>query len=150
MGLEFHAGNGTLRLIGKYIPEMDFIRQTAQAIDYGLDFYAPQVLEALNGRRIMIAQMQNRDKVIAKPYNCRWYEQMPLPLELSLKEGRLIQNPVRKLEAYRRAQAIHQNIPPLPPGSGYPQTEPHPQRTAPRYCPHPLLPSVLLGEEDQA
>ena len=59
----FHAGNGTLCLIGDYDPEKGFTRRSAQAIDYGLDFYAPQTLEA--------------------------------------PDGRLIQNPVRGLEAYR-------------------------------------------------
>lgn len=111
VGLEFHAGNGTLCLIGDYDAEKGFTRQSAQAIDYGLDFYAPQTLEAPDGRRIMIAWMQNWDTVNSKPYNCRWFGQMTLPRELSLKDGRLIQNPVRELEAYRRARVVHQNIP---------------------------------------
>ena len=111
MGLEFHAGNGTLCLIGDYDTEKGFTRQAAQAIDYGLDFYAPQTLETPDGRRIMIAWMQNWDTVNSKPYNCRWFGQMTLPRELSLKNGRLIQNPVRELEAYRRERVIHQNIP---------------------------------------
>ena len=43
IGLEFHAGNGTLCLIGSYEPNgADFIRERAQAVDYGRDFYAPQ------------------------------------------------------------------------------------------------------------
>ncbi len=111
VGLEFHAGNGTLCLIGDYDPETGFVRQSAQAIDYGLDFYAPQTLEAPDGRRIMIAWMQNWDTVNAKPCNCRWFGQMSLPRELSLKDGRLIQNPVRELETYRTRRVVHQNIP---------------------------------------
>ena len=111
VGLEFHAGNGTLCLVGDYDLEKGFTRQSAQAIDYGLDFYAPQTLEAPDGRRIMIAWMQNWDTVGAKPYNCRWFGQMTLPRELSLENGRLIQNPVRELEAYRTRRVVHQNIP---------------------------------------
>ncbi len=111
VGLEFHAGNGTLCLIGDYDSETGFVRQSAQAIDYGLDFYAPQTLEAPDGRRIMIAWMQNWDTVGAKPYNCRWFSQMTLPRELSLENGRLIQNPVRELETYRTRRVVHQNIP---------------------------------------
>lgn len=109
-GLEFHAGNGTLCLIGDYDSEEGFTRQSAQAVDYGLDFYAPQTLEAPDGRRIMIAWMQNWDTVHAKPSPCRWFGQMTLPRELSLKNGRLIQNPVRELEAYRKARVVHRGV----------------------------------------
>ena len=111
IGLEFHAGNGTVCLIGEYSPDGGFARQNVQAIDYGLDFYAPQTVETPDGRRIMIAWMQNWDTVNAKPYNCRWFGQMTLPRELSVKDGRLIQNPVRELEAYRRQRVTHRNIP---------------------------------------
>ena len=111
IGLEFHAGNGTVCLIGEYSPDGGFARQNVQAIDYGLDFYAPQTVETPDGRRIMIAWMQNWDTVNAKPYNCRWFGQMTLPRELSVKDGRLIQNPVRELEAYRRRRVVHRNIP---------------------------------------
>ena len=111
IGLEFHAGNGTLCLMGSYDPETGFARERVQAIDYGLDFYAPQTLEAPDGRRIMIAWMQNWDTAKAKPSNCRWFGQMTLPRELSLKDGRLIQNPVRELESCRRTRVVHQNIP---------------------------------------
>ena len=111
VGLEFHAGNGTLCLIGEYSPDRGFARQSAQAIDYGLDFYAPQTVLAPDGRRIMIAWMQNWDTVNAKLCSCRWFGQMTLPRELSVKNGRLIQNPVRELENYRGARVVHQNIP---------------------------------------
>ena len=111
IGLDFHAGNGTVCLIGEYSPDSGFARQNVQAIDYGLDFYAPQTVETPDGRRIMIAWMQNWDTVNAKPYNCRWFGQMTLPRELSVKNGRLIQNPVRELEAYRRQRVAHRNIP---------------------------------------
>ena len=111
IGLEFHAGNGTVCLIGEYSPDGGFARQNVQAIDYGRDFYAPQTVETPDGRRIMIAWMQNWDTVNAKPYNCRWFGQMTLPRELSVKDGRLIQNPVRELEAYRRQRVTHRNIP---------------------------------------
>ena len=111
VGLEFHAGNGTVCLIGDYGPDRGFARQYVQAIDYGLDFYAPQTLLTPDGRRVMIAWMQNWDTVNAKPYHCRWFGQMTLPRELSVRDGRLIQNPVRELERYREARVVHQNIP---------------------------------------
>lgn len=112
VGLEFHAGNGTLCLIGDYNPQgVGFIRQNAQAIDYGLDFYAPQTLLTPNGRRVMVAWMQNWATVGAKPYHCRWFGQMSVPRELSVKDGRLYQIPVRELESYRGPCVMHHNIP---------------------------------------
>ena len=112
MGLEFHAGNGTVCLIGDYNPDKEgFARQFVQAIDYGLDFYAPQTLVTQDGRRVMIAWMQNWATVGAKPYHCRWFGQMTLPRELSVKDGRLCQTPVRELDEYRGQCVIHQNIP---------------------------------------
>ena len=110
IGLEFHAGNGTLCLMGGYDPETGFTRERVQAIDYGLDFYAPQTLEAPDGRRIMIAWMQNWDTAGAKPFHCRWFGQMTLPRELSIENGRLYQRPVRELEAYRRSPVVHRHI----------------------------------------
>ena len=110
VGLEFHTGSGTLCLIGDCDAD-GFHRQYAQAIDYGLDFYAPQTLLTLDGRRIMIAWMQNWDTVGAKPAQCRWFGQMTLPRELSVKDGRLYQNPVRELEEYRGQRVVHRNIP---------------------------------------
>lgn len=112
VGLEFHAGNGTLCLIGDYEPSgKGFTRQYVQAIDYGLDFYAPQTLLTPDGRRVMIAWMQNWDTVGAKPHHCRWFGQMTLPRELSIRDGRLIQNPVRELESYRRNRIMMPSIP---------------------------------------
>ena len=112
VGLEFHAGNGTVCLIGDYDPSgKGFVRQFVQAIEYGLYFYAPQTLSAPDGRRIMIAWMQNWATVGAKPNHCRWFGQMSIPRELAVKDGRLIQNPVRELENYRGQCVMHRNIP---------------------------------------
>ncbi len=110
IGLEFHAGNGTLCLMGSYDPEKGFTRERVQAIDYGLDFYAPQTLLAPDGRRIMTAWMQNWATVGAKPYHCRWFGQMTLPRELSIRNGQLCQAPVRELENYRGPAVVHRRI----------------------------------------
>ncbi len=49
-GMEFHNGNGTLYITGYYDKKNHcFMRSEVRAIDYGLDFYAPQtVLTFLN------------------------------------------------------------------------------------------------------
>lgn len=112
MGLEFHPGNNVLCLLGDCDPQtLAFTRQAAQAVDYGLDFYAPQTLLTPDGRRIMIAWMQNWNTVSAKPTPCRWFGQMSLPRELFIRDGRLCQRPVRELESYRGQQVLHHHIP---------------------------------------
>jgi len=105
IGLEFHAGNGNVCLIGEYDREhFHLVRESVQAIDYGLDFYAPQTLETPDGRRVMIAWMQNWETVYCQPQGTRCFGQMTLPRELGVKNGRhgrLVQNPVRELLSCR-------------------------------------------------
>ena len=110
-GLEFHAGFGSIALLGSYDPAArKFERGRVQSIDYGTDFYAPQTLESYDGRRIMIAWMQNWATCGCQPQGCRWFGQMTLPRELSLRNGRLIQNPVRELEAYRGHKISYKDL----------------------------------------
>lgn len=111
-GLEFHPGNNTLALLGDYDREThNFTRKRVQAIDYGLDFYAPQTLEAPDGRRIMIGWMQSWAGCHAQPAGNRWFGQMTLPRELTIEHGRLCQKPIRELENYRKNPVFYQNIP---------------------------------------
>ena len=111
MGLEFHAGYGTVCMIGTYDPEKHrFDREGAQAIDYGLDFYAPQTLETPDGRRVMIAWMQNWSTTAAKKLDAHLYGEMTLPRELSIRNGRLYQNPVREIENYRGHRVVYRNV----------------------------------------
>ena len=109
LGLEFHSGNGTLALMGA-LEKGRFLRENVQAIDYGLDFYAPQTLEAPDGRRIMIAWMQNWDTTGGCPAGAKWFGQMTTPRELTLKNDRLIQNPVRELENLRGRRVAYKNV----------------------------------------
>ncbi len=111
IGLEFHAGHGSLCLIGEYDSGRCHLdRESVQAIDYGLDFYAPQTLLTSDGRRVMIAWMQNWETVGCQPRNVRCFGQMTLPRELSIRDGRLIQTPVRELETARSYQILYRNV----------------------------------------
>ena len=58
----------------------------------------------------MIAWMQNWETSFSKVQELRFFGQMTLPRELSLKEGRLIQNPVRELEKYRGIKNEYHNV----------------------------------------
>ena len=109
--LEFHSGNGTLCIIGNCSKE-DYIlhREQVQAIDYGLDFYAPQTTLTSDGRRVMIAWMQSWDNHHS-PERLAWGGMMTIPRELTVKEGRLYQNPVRELDSYHGKKTVWENIP---------------------------------------
>ncbi len=102
IGLEFHPGNANVCLIGSYDKKEHHLnRENVQAIDYGLDFYAPQTLLTEDGRRVMIAWMQNWETSSCKIQELRFFGQMTLPRELRVVNGRLCQTPVRELENYR-------------------------------------------------
>ena len=111
MGLEFHAGFGTLCMIGEYDrTSYEFSRENVSTIDYGLDFYAPQTMETPDGRRIMIAWMQNWSTTRSYERGIRIFGEMTVPRELGVKNGRLIQNPVRELENYRGHKVAYKNV----------------------------------------
>ena len=81
-----------------------------QAVDYGIDFYAPQTILTPDGRRVMIGWMQNWDACQNGSREQQWYGQMSLPRELSIRNGRLYQQPLRELYAYRRNKVEYKNI----------------------------------------
>ncbi len=111
VGLEFHPGNANICIIGRFDREINhLIRENTQAIDYGLDFYAPQTLEAEDGRRIMIGWMQNWETVGSHLPNQQFMGQMTVPRELSVRDGRLCQVPVRELERYRGSRTSYKNV----------------------------------------
>ena len=111
IGLEFHPGNGTVCLIGEYDRQSPhLLREAVQAVDYGIDFYAPQTLETADGRRVMIAWMQNWETSGCRDERLRFFGQMTLPRELRIREGRLVQNPVRELERYRGVRIAYRNV----------------------------------------
>ena len=108
-GFEYHNGNGTLCLIGDFDGKT-FQEEHDQSIDYGIDFYAPQTVLAPDGRRIMTARMQNRDTLSIASLKAPWFGQMSVPRELSIRNGRLYQWPVRELEALRSNPVFYDNV----------------------------------------
>lgn len=110
-GFEYHNGNGTLCLTGDYDEETDtFTEHDNHSIDYGIDFYAPQTILTPDGRRVMIAWMQNWDTSRLHPRETRWFGQMTLPRELFIKNGRLYQAPIRELEELRYNKVEYKDI----------------------------------------
>ncbi len=70
-------------------------------IDGGLDFYAPQVLKLRGDEVIMIAWMQTWSRSMPTAID-GWAGACTLPRRLSLKNGRLIQIPIKEIEKYRK------------------------------------------------
>lgn len=111
IGMEFHAGYGVMAFLGEYEKSnFDFQRDSVQSVDYGIDFYAPQTLLTPGGRRIMIAWMQNWTFMNCQPAGIRLFGSMTLPRELHVVEGRLIQNPVREIELYRKDKVQYTDV----------------------------------------
>ena len=110
-GFEYHNGNGTLCLLGTFDEETEeFHEETDQSVDYGIDFYAPQTVVAPDGRRIMIGWMQNWDTCNLHAPSRPWFGQMSLPRELSVRNGRLYQQPIREIEEMRGRKVCHENV----------------------------------------
>ena len=97
---EFHNGNNSIYFVGEFDREEGkFIGGKAISLDYGTDFYAPQTTELPDGRRIMIAWMQSWHNLWV-PDGQKWQGMMTLPREISLKNGLLVQRPIREIERY--------------------------------------------------
>lgn len=109
-GHHFHSGNGTLCLVGQLDENNELVEESAHTIDHGMDFYATQTLLAPDGRRIMVAWMQNWDSTTGVSSKKRWFGQMCCPRELSVKDKRLYQWPIRELEALRHNKVAYENV----------------------------------------
>lgn len=107
---EYHNGNCKMYHIGYTDEEKHFHAETSHAIENGIDFYAPQTLEALDGRRVMIGWMQAWEGAKQKIPGMDFMGQMTVPRELTIRDGRILQWPVRELEAYRRNKVEYKDI----------------------------------------
>ena len=108
-GLEFHPGDGTVCHIG-HCEGRRLVDEGVQAVDYGLDFYAPQTVEPPDGRRVLIGWMQSWASSHVHNDGLPFFGQMTIPRELRLVNGRLCQWPVRELELYRKNEVRFQAV----------------------------------------
>lgn len=71
-------------------------------MDRGCDFYAPQTFCDESGRRILIGWMGIPDAAYTNPtVENGWQHALTLPRQLHFRDGRLIQEPLKELEALR-------------------------------------------------
>ena len=108
---EYHNGNGTFYLLG-HCTDSDgaYTVESDHAVDYGIDFYAPQTVLMPDGRRVMIGWMQNWDTCNLHTRWVPWFGQMSLPRELSVRNGILYQQPIRELESLRKDEARYDHV----------------------------------------
>ncbi len=110
-GLEYHNGNGTFYMIGTYDEKTEqFTEECNHAVDYGIDFYAPQTILTPDGRRIMIGWMQNWDTCNLRTESIPWYGQMSLPREIFIKNGKLYQKPTKEFEAMHGKKTEYKQV----------------------------------------
>ncbi|MEC0124894.1 glycoside hydrolase family 32 protein [Paenibacillus pabuli] len=71
-----------------------------QELDRGFDFYAPQTMQAPDGRRILVGWMGLPDLEYPTDKS-GWAHCLTIPRQLSLREGKLIQQPVSEMVKLR-------------------------------------------------
>ncbi|MCR4901425.1 MAG: GH32 C-terminal domain-containing protein [Butyrivibrio sp.] len=109
-GNEFHPGNGTVLFIGQKNTNHIFKRESVQTTDFGMDFYAPQTIKTKDGRRVMIGWMQNWETCNVGNEKRMIYGQMSVPRELTIKDGRVCQTPVREIENYYGKKISYEDV----------------------------------------
>ena len=99
-GDDFDRGCIAVCAVGSYDRAVNrFHVESVFQVDRGLDFYAQQTILTDDGRRVMVAWMQNWDICGYKTGSACWFGQMTAPREIWLEKGRLCQMPVREIES---------------------------------------------------
>lgn len=109
-GYRYANGYGAVYEIGEFQKEEAvFFTEYGDELDCGLDFYAPQTLVGTDGRVIMIAWMQvwKRNIPLAEKGIAGM---MTLPRELTVKDGRLYQTPIREIRSMRKNEISHEFV----------------------------------------
>ncbi|WP_353613806.1 sucrose-6-phosphate hydrolase [Mangrovibacter phragmitis] len=81
-------------------------------LDAGFEFYAPQTALAEDGRRLLIGWMgvPDGEEMLQPTVKNGWIHQMTCPRQLSLKQGRLFQQPVTELQMLRETESGWQGL----------------------------------------
>ena len=74
-----------------------------QELDRGFDFYAPQTMQGPDGRRILVGWMGLPDLEYPTD-DSGWAHCLTIPRQLSLRDGKLIQQPVEEMVQLRQQE----------------------------------------------
>ena len=80
-----------------------------EMLDYGFDFYAPQIMQAPDGRCILIGWLDMWQTPMPEQAD-GWAGQMTIPRELHIKDGKIFSTPVKELELLRGKKVSHENL----------------------------------------
>lgn len=80
-----------------------FSRESFQLLDYGFDFYAPQVLQKKDGRNIFIGWLNMWEGAHCEQPN-GWCGQMTVPREILWRDGRFVTPPVPEILSLREQE----------------------------------------------
>ncbi len=80
-----------------------------EMIDYGFDFYAPQVMQTEDGRCIMIGWMDMWQTDMPEKAD-GWAGIMSVPRELKIKKRKLFTEPIKELETLRESEVTHKKL----------------------------------------
>ncbi|PTK73229.1 glycoside hydrolase family 32 protein [Staphylococcus haemolyticus] len=86
-----------------------FTRGEFKELDHGHDFYAPQTMQAPDGRRILIGWMAMWESEMPEKQD-GWSGALTLPRELYLKNNHLYMRPVSELTALRINDGTHNSL----------------------------------------
>ncbi|MEK3887195.1 glycoside hydrolase family 32 protein [Bacillus sp. FSL K6-3431] len=83
------------------LKEKSFSHGEFYELDRGFDFYAPQTMEDPEGRRILVGWMGLPEINYPTDQN-GWAHCLTLPRELTIQNGKLIQQPIKELQTLRK------------------------------------------------
>jgi len=96
--------NQSYSFVGDFdFTEPAFHHHSYRKLDYGFDFFAPQVLKDPNGRHILFAWMgPGGETVDLHPtIKNKWIHTLTIPREIELIDGKVYQNPIEELKILR-------------------------------------------------
>lgn len=101
-GLRYQNGHHDVVYIVGEEKDGKLVSEHMESIDLGPDFYAPESIVTPDGRNVMIGWMDMWQTESPTHYlHHGWRGQFTIARELTIKDGRLYQNPVRELERLR-------------------------------------------------
>ncbi|MBO8157399.1 MAG: glycoside hydrolase family 32 protein [Bacillaceae bacterium] len=77
-------------------------------LDYGFDFYAPQVMKTPDGRTVLMAWMAMWESDMPEKED-QWAGAMTIPRELKVKDGKILSSPLAELKQLRHDPVAYQN-----------------------------------------
>ncbi|MCC5467729.1 sucrose-6-phosphate hydrolase [Pelosinus baikalensis] len=97
-------------MLGKLDYESGIFHHGAfELLDYGFDFYAPQVIQAPDGRCIMIGWLAMWESEMPEQED-GWAGIMTIPRELHMENGKLKICPIQEMENLREQSRVYENI----------------------------------------